>query len=222
MTSEVGAAVPDWLERLVAAVSDLPPPEVGPLVPPVDGSGRASAVLIAFSETDRGPGVLLIERSPDLRRHAGQVAFPGGAVDPSDAHSEAAALREAQEEVGLDPLTVTVLARLPDLFIPRSGFVVTPVLAWWHSPHPVAAVDPAEVRRAAVVPVAELTDPANRFTVHAPSGFFGPGFEVAGLFVWGFTAMLLDRLLALAGWERPWDAQRRRPIPDALLGRPPA
>ncbi|TAM85675.1 MAG: CoA pyrophosphatase [Jatrophihabitans sp.] len=219
--SEVDAAVPAWLRPLVDAVTAEPPP-AGPLTPPADGSGRPSAVLVAFGQTPRGPGVLLIERSPTLRRHPGQVAFPGGAVEASDAHSEAAALREAQEEVGLDPRTVTVLLRLPELYIPRSGFRVTPVLSWWRAPHPIAAVDRHEVVRAALVPVADLTDPGHRFTVNSPSGRFGPGFEADGLFVWGFTALLLDRLLTLGGWERPWDPERLRRIPDALLGLPPA
>jgi 8-oxo-dGTP pyrophosphatase MutT (NUDIX family) len=182
-------------------------------LPPEDGSGRDSAVLIALCALDGAPAVLLIERAADLRKHAGQVAFPGGAVDPEDADEIAAALREAGEEVGLDPASVTVFAKLPAVFIPVTGFVVTPVLAWWHEPHPVDAIDPLEVASCAVVPISELVDPANRFRVRHPSGWFGPGFEVDGLFVWGFTAGLLDSVLTLAGWNRPWDTGRERDLP---------
>jgi hypothetical protein len=64
------------------------------------------------------------------------------------------------------------------------------------------------------VPLSELVRPANRFTVQHPSGYHGPGFAACGLFVWGFTAGLLDRLLRLAGWEQPWDRAQVRPLPD--------
>jgi 8-oxo-dGTP pyrophosphatase MutT (NUDIX family) len=213
--------LPDWLRPLADAVRD--PGALGglpTLLAPEDGVGRASAVLIAVGDPGRGPAVLLIQRAATLRRHAGQVAFPGGAVDPTDEHHLAAALREAQEEVGLDPASVRPVAELPALYIPRSGFVVTPILAWWERPHPVVAVDPAEVAQVAVVPVTELTDPAHRFTVRHPSGFTGPAFEVDGLFIWGFTAALLDRLLDLSGWAQPWDRGVSRPLPAHLSGRP--
>ena len=87
------------------------------------------------------------------------------------------------------------------------------MLAWWRQPSPVDAVDRAEVARAVRVPVAELVDPANRFLVTHPSGYVGAGFGVRGLFVWGFTAGILDRVLALAGWERPWNRDRLEPLP---------
>lgn len=211
--------VPDFLRPLVAAAADTPLHHDARLAPPRDGSGRASAVLVALTESvpdTAGPGVLLIQRAAQLRRHPGQVAFPGGAVDPEDADIVAAALREAREEVGLDPASVTPVLSLPELYIARSGFVVSPVVAWWHHPHPVAPVDPGEVSRAGLLPVAALTDPANRFTVSHPSGLLGPGFAVQGFFVWGFTAILLDQLLTLAGWNRPWDEAARRPIPASV------
>ncbi|MDQ1739565.1 MAG: hypothetical protein QOE53_1217, partial [Pseudonocardiales bacterium] len=158
--------------------------------------------------------VLLIQRSATMRSHAGQVAFPGGATDPPDASAAATALREAAEEVGLRPDTVDVLAELPALWLPPSGFVVTPVLGYWHSPHPVGVVDEAEVASVHRVRLSELLLPANRFTVWHPSGYRGAGFAVDGLFVWGFTAGLLDRLLRLAGWEQPWDRELVRQLPD--------
>ena len=225
------------------------PEMLGPFVPPADG-GRGAAVLILFGDDGRGwdaADVLLIERAHAMRRHAGQVAFPGGAVDPEDPSDVAAALREATEETGLAPAGVRViralsaaemhaavlseLARatvfigaLPPLFLPPSGFVVTPVLAWWRDPSPVSVVDPVEVASVHRVPLAELLDPANRYRVAHPSGYVGPAFDVAGLFVWGFTAGLLDRLTRLAGWERPWDAADVSELPawalaPSLLGR---
>jgi 8-oxo-dGTP pyrophosphatase MutT (NUDIX family) len=211
--------LPAWLQPLAEAARSVRAQDVFRLVPPDDGTGRESAVLIALTDTAEGPGVLLIERAATLRNHAGQVAFPGGAADPGDPHRVATALREAEEEVGLDPSSVHVFAELPAMFLPPSGFVVTPVLAWWPDPHPVAPVDPAEVARVEIVPVAELAEPGNRFRVQHPSGFTGPGFAVADLFVWGFTAGLLDAVLTLGGWARPWDTQRLRDLPPRVSGR---
>jgi 8-oxo-dGTP pyrophosphatase MutT (NUDIX family) len=175
---------------------------------------------------ERGPGagwegadVLLIERAHDMRSHAGQVAFPGGAVDPDDDGVVEAALREAQEETGVDPGGVEVFGTLPALFLPVSDFVVTPVLAWWREPSPVGVVDEAEVASVHRVLLSDLLDPANRFQVSHPSGYVGAAFGVADLLVWGFTAGLLDRLLRLAGWERPWDRAQVRELPADLVDR---
>lgn len=205
----------NWLKPLVDELTEIDPRRLSRFLAPEDGSGRQSAVLMLFASAtdDVADGdVLLLERAATLRSHAGQVAFPGGATDPEDASATATALREATEEVGLKPDTVDVLLELPALFLPPSGFVVTPVLAAWREPHPVGVVDAGEVAAVARVPIAELVDPANRFTVTHPSGFVGPGFQAGGLFIWGFTAGLLDRLLRLAGWEQPWDRSISRPF----------
>lgn len=213
--------LPGWLRPLAVAAQTLRAEDMSRFLPPDDGSGRASAVLMALGEVAGEPSVLLLERSAELRYHASQVAFPGGSLDPDDADETAAALREAAEEVGLDPASVVVLDTLPAIFIPVTGFVVTPVLAWWREPHPVSALDASEVARAAVVPIAALADPANRFRVRSPRGdWVGPAFEVDGLFVWGFTAGLLNTLLELGGWARDWDGERIRPLPEHLVGRP--
>jgi 8-oxo-dGTP pyrophosphatase MutT (NUDIX family) len=180
-------------------------------------------VLVLFGEDadgTEGPDVLLVQRGAWLRRHAGQPAFPGGAIDPADGGPVAAALREAAEEALVDPAGVDVLAVLPDLFINRSGFSVTPVLAWWRSPCEVGPGDPQEVTAVRRVPVADLARPANRIAVRYPSGPSGPAFRVAGMLVWGFTAMVLDRLLALGGWEQPWDASVVHPLPPEALAAP--
>ena len=206
---------PGWLRPLVNALSTVEAADLSRFVPPADGSGRHSAVLILFAGHSADDGeLLLLLRSATMRSHAGQVAFPGGATDPEDSSSTATALREPAEEVGLDPDSVDVLAELPAVFLPPSGFVVTPVIAYWREPHPVRVVDVREVAGVARVPISDLVDPANRFMVAHPSGFTGPGFEASGLFVWGFTAGLVDRLLRLGGWERRWDHQHVRSLPD--------
>lgn len=196
--------VPDWLLPVVERAPQVRPDQLSRFLPPPEG-GRESAVLVLFGEGEEGPDLLLIQRSSTMSSHAGQPAFPGGAVDDTDADVVAAALREAQEETGLDPAGVDVIGRLPALYLPPSGFVVTPVLGWWREPSPVGVVDPGEVERVVRVPLAELLDPANRYSVQHPSGFVGPAFGVRGLVVWGFTAGLLSRLFAFVGWERPWD-----------------
>jgi len=210
---------PDWFAPLLDIVAGVAAHQLSPFAPPVDATARRSAVLILFAEGPHGPDVLLTERAVTLRSHAGQVAFPGGALDPGDRGPVGAALREGREETGLDPAGVRVAGELPDLYLMVSDFVVTPVLAWWHHPAPVAPADPAEVARVVRVPVAELVDPRNRFQVTHPSGYVGPGFSTSGLFVWGFTAGLLDRLLHLAGWERSWDVTRRRELPLSMASR---
>jgi 8-oxo-dGTP pyrophosphatase MutT (NUDIX family) len=195
--------LPAVLRQLAAGARVVRAEEISRFLPPKSG-GRPSAVLMLFATGPQGPDVLLIERAASLRSHAGQPAFPGGALDPGDVGPVAAALREAQEEVGLDPASVEIIAELPALFIPVTGYVVTPVLAWWRAPHAVQPVDTGEVAAVVRVPVSELVDPANRQRVRHPSGWVGPAFTVGGLVVWGFTAGLLDRLLRLGGWERPW------------------
>ena len=199
-------SLPAWWQPLLSRIESAGPDVFSRLRIPEEG-GRPAAVLILLGEgADGGPGpdVLLLQRAADMRNHAGQPAFPGGAADPGDAGPSATALREATEEVGLDPDSVEVLATLPPLWIPVSGFVVRPVLGWWREPHPVHPCQPAEVARVERVPVEELVDPANRIRVRHPSGFVGSAFRVRGMLVWGFTAGVLSALLDLAGWSRPW------------------
>ena len=202
---------PGWLGTLVEALPHVKPEHLSRFLPPREG-GRHSAVLVLFGDGADGPDLLFIERAATLRSHAGQPAFPGGAQDETDDGPIAAALREANEEVGLDPAGVDILGTLPDLWLPPSGFVVTPVVGWWRDPHDVGVVDHAEVAAVARVPIAELVDPANRLCITHPSGWIGPAFEVRDLLVWGFTAGLTDRLLALGGWEKPWDRSRTREL----------
>jgi len=216
--------LPDWLQRLARAAGAVSADQLSRYVQP-EASGRASAVLVLFGDGpdgpdgSTGPDLLLIERATTMRSHPGQPAFPGGATDPGDAGPAGTALREAAEEVGLEPTTVRIVAELPGLWLPPSGFVVTPVLAWWRSPHPVSAVNPAEVARVVRVPLAQLAEPVNRMSVRHPSGRLGPAFAVRGMLVWGFTAGLIDKLLSLGGWERPWNADRIAHLPTEAIER---
>ncbi|WP_184585397.1 NUDIX hydrolase [Lipingzhangella halophila] len=195
------AETPEWLSALAAAAQRMPVPSR--MRPPEHG-GRRSAVLILFGAGDRGPDILLIQRKNGLRRHSGQPAFPGGSIEPSDLSAEDAAIREAEEETGVRPDGIELMGRLPELYLSRSDFRVVPVLAWWRVPSAVHAADTGEVDAVTRVPLADLADPGNRVRARHPDGSSGPAFQVHGMLVWGFTAQILNQLLVLGGWERPW------------------
>ncbi|MEV6910732.1 CoA pyrophosphatase [Amycolatopsis sp. NPDC051071] len=210
-------AVPSWLQPLVKISGDVTADAFSRFSVPPDASYRQASVLMLFGEGPDGPDVLLLRRADTLGSHAGQVAFPGGGADPGDGGPVGTALREAEEETGVEPSGVLPVAIFPELFVPVSGFAVTPVLAYWKTPSPVHAVDFGETAAVARVPVSELTDPANRFQVAREGfGWKGPAFDVGGLFVWGFTAGLLAMTLSLGGWEREWDRGDVRDLDVAL------
>jgi len=205
--------LPAWMRQLVTNVDTAPlPGPIHNLTAPAPATARRGSVLMLFGQGPEGPDLLLTERAATMRSHAGQPAFPGGANDPGEDAVEAA-LREGMEETGLLPDSVLPVALFPELYLPPSGFLVRPVLAYWHTPGAVRAIDPAETAVVARVPVAELVDPANRGCTYHPSGYVGPAFRVADLLVWGFTAGLVDVLLDLGGWAKPWDQHRVFELP---------
>ena len=212
------ALLPDWLLPVAEFARDVSVEELTRFVPP-HGEGRHSAVLLLFGP-DRD--LLIIQRASTMRAHAGQPALPGGAVDDDDESAVHAALREAEEETGLDPAGVRVFAELPDLWVPVSQFVVTPVLGWWERPTPVEPRDPAEVESVHLIGLDEFIDPSNRCQVVSPSGYVGPAFEVQGLLVWGFTAGVISRMLDRLGWAQPWDQTRTVGIPGEPITDPGA
>ena len=199
---------------------------------PLPRDARPAAVLMLFGVLDDLPSdrvgaapvsrdldVLLLARASTLRSHAGQVAFPGGRIDPGDEDAVAAALREAREETGLDPAGVDVLGTLDAVPLDYSRHLVTPVVGWWRHPSPVDVVDEAESSAVFRAPVADLLDPSRRgVTVLRRGGdeWRGPGFLVphatGAHLVWGFTAMLLDGVFDRLGWTEPWDRARELPL----------
>lgn len=180
------------------------------------GGYRASAVLALFAPTDRRSratngvadalDLFLVQRSPLLRQHPGQIALPGGTIEPGETEVEAA-LRETHEEIGLPPDRVDVLAELDPVLVPISGFVVTPVLGWTDRPDDVAEITPGEVLHTLRVPLAQLLDPELRATVTI-AGHRSAGFRLTSGWVWGFTGNLLDHLFGELGWTRPWRRDR--------------
>lgn len=225
---------PVWLRQVVSAVSGerglTDPGGINPVLQRTAAEGEATrpaSVLVLFGgseEPDEGArgglpedaDVLLTQRASTMRQHGGQIAFPGGATDPGDESPIATALREAQEETGLDPRGVQTLATLPGIYVPPSRFDVVPVLAYWREPSAVGVVDAAEAERVMRVPIRALLDPDNRFQVRHPLGYQGPAFAVDGMLVWGFTGGILAGLLAVSGWETEWDTSDIRDLEASL------
>lgn len=182
---------------------------------------RESAVLVLVggdptaAERPEDARIVLTHRSPYMRSHAGQMAFPGGKVDPTDRDAVHTALREAWEETGLHPTSATPLRVIDPIGISRTGFEVRPVLAYWHDPHELRVVDENETDAVLNVQVSDLIDPANRLTVGF-GDWSGPAFRVGDFVVWGFTAGVLSHLLDAAGWAVPWEQDKVHDLFETL------
>lgn len=182
-----------------AALADPAPPsgdhDLTPGARPPPGALRPAAVLVALLPGADGPAVILTRRSARLRHHPGQIALPGGGQDPGDPSPEATALREAQEEIGLDPARVEVLGRLnPHATV--TGFAVTPVVGRLRAPfRPVP--EAGEVAEVFTVPLAHLTDPTRyRLERRRWRGLWRAYYVVpwGPYYIWGATARILHGL----------------------------
>ena len=183
--------------------------------PPPDA--RIGAVLVLLEDTAEGPRIVLTRRRRDLRSHPGQVSFPGGRVDPGET-LEQAALREAEEEVGLDADSVEVVGTGPTFYIPPSRFWVVPVAARWRSPHELRP-NPWEVDAILHVPVAQLLE-RDRWR-HVPLSLRGSSWawQLEDDLLWGATAIVCGLMLdvAVPGWS---DGVAPQDLDDDLAVRP--
>lgn len=233
-------AAPTWLKPLVDNVGEVPAAyrrrtradvlaamTAANAAATVTGRKRDAAVLVLFSGPEDSPSgglpddadLLVTVRASELRNHAGQAAFPGGAADPGDDGPVFTALREAREETGLDTSRLHPLALLDPMFIPPSGFHVIPVLAYSPAPGPVGVVDPGETAIVARVPVRAFINPDNRLMVYRQQNthrFAGPAFLLNQMLVWGFTGQVVSALLDVAGWAEPWDTRNLRELDEAM------
>ncbi len=233
-------ASPPWLRPLVDNVERMPdayrrrlPADVlamitGKAVSALRGSGREAAVLVLFSGPESAPAdggvpddadLLVTVRASTLRHHAGQAAFPGGASDPDDDGPVATALREAQEETGIDVSRLRPLVTMERTFIAPSRFHVVPVLAYSPDPGPVAVVNEAETAIVARVPLRAFINPANRLMVYRGDlgrRWAGPAFLLNEMLVWGFTGQVICAMLDVAGWAQPWDTTDVRELDAAM------
>jgi 8-oxo-dGTP pyrophosphatase MutT (NUDIX family) len=210
-------ATPRWMVPLVDSARTVRAVELSRNDPPaVTVGARQAAVLILLGEGDgSGPEVLVQQRAVGLRAHPGEVSFPGGAFERGDVSPVETALREAWEETGLDRAGVDPVAVLPRLEIPVSGFQVTAILAHWRRSSPVRAVDAGETAQVHRLSLTALAEPDRRLMVSNGRGWLGPAFQLPGMVIWGITAELLDAVLRMGGWERPWVRGQPRQLSHA-------
>jgi 8-oxo-dGTP pyrophosphatase MutT (NUDIX family) len=175
---------PEWLQPVLARVRQAPPHDRRP---GERSAERPAAVLVLLIDSPTGPLLLLTERAPKLTNDPGTLVFPGGAVEPSDDGPVATALREAAEEVGIDPL--------PPLALPTTGFLVTAVVGWCAQLELTGDVNSDEVTAVVQVPLHEFAGTSNRVQRLVEAGNAAtPALSVDGTAVGTMTATVIDLL----------------------------
>ena len=163
-------------------------------------SARNASVLIGLFDKNNETYVSFIRRASTLRAHSGEIAFPGGAADVSDVSPIITALREAQEEIGLDPSRVEVLGIMPPVFTTVSNFLITPVVAYLPEGPGTLRLQVSEVAEIILLPLQGLADPAIYHTEqwvrdNVPHTVYF--FDYGSYRIWGATARMLNMLLGL-------------------------
>lgn len=176
---------------------------------------EAAVLMLLTGHSMEDGEILLTHRSPSMRSHSGQIAFPGGRRDPEDTSLVDTALREAWEETDLQRHSVTPLEQWKQLHIRATGNPVSPILAHWSQPGELYPASPAETDDVFFVPIKELIDPRNRLLVGFKQ-WQGPAFYANGYVIWGFTAGVLAALLDHSGWSVPWDNNSVIDLRDTL------
>ncbi len=179
--------------------------------PPGDRPAAALALISPLSPDSGSPesadipaGLLLTERTKTVETHRGQISFPGGVMETGET-PEQTAVREAYEEVALPLDLPQLLGRLSPLWIPASGYTVTPIVAT-SDRRPTLRANPVEVDRILEVPLTDLLEPgAVKVEARSRGEFWRrvPFFDVEGSWLWGATAMMVAELLVMLGWEGP-------------------
>src|SRR6266568_4750072 len=191
-------------EVLLALRARLKPVELAnELIDALEGHrplARKAAVLIGLFEQEEELYLAFIRRATTLRSHSGEIAFPGGSVDLTDTSPVETALREAQEEIGLDPSRVEVLGILPPVFTVVSNFLITPVVAFLPQGLGTLQLEANEVAELILIPLRGLADPAIAHTEEWTRGgltrtiYF---FDHGPYRIWGATARILNMLLEI-------------------------
>ena len=197
MTTELNL---DHLRQRLAAAQDPPDASVFGDEPPSDMDGTTLAgVLVPFTASEGIWSLVFTRRSEDLPSHKGEISFPGGKVDLGETGLQSA-LREAHEEMGIDPAHVEILGRLPRVFTVVTGFVIEPWVGL--IPHSEFTVNRKEIAEVLEIPLSVLQDSATmreQKFIRGKAVYTNWAFDVGPNIIWGATARVLKSLLDLSG-----------------------